>query len=111
MVTVTYRGDRGRQYPPDRFPLDLGLYGDLDFELQRTTKDLHQELYRIADTLQRWSASGGGGLLALSPEDVRERLTVRGRPQSPAPATPSTPAKVGPMGRLLKVVGRLRRRH
>jgi hypothetical protein len=106
MVTVAYQGDHGRQYPPDTFPLDLGLYGDLEFETPGTIKDLYHELHNIARTLDRWSASGiGGGLLALSPAEVGDRLTIRTRPTTPPP-----PAKVGPVRRLLEVAGRLRHR-
>jgi hypothetical protein len=71
-ATVSYRGDRGREYPPETYPLDLSLYGDLEPEWQKTIKDLHEELRKIGGTLERWSASGGG-LLVLSREDQRRR--------------------------------------
>jgi hypothetical protein len=118
-ATVSYRGDQGREYPPDTYPLDLGLYAGIIPDWQKTTKDLHEELQKIARTLERWSAGIGSGLLVTTPEDQRRRreaLVVSQIPQEPRVVDQAAVSGPRPSngrarlaGRLLEVVGRLRR--
>jgi hypothetical protein len=85
-VTVRYRSDRG-EYPPDTFPLDLGVYADLEQIDRSPWKDLKGELDKLTGVLRAWSQRTERGILVLSPKDVRRRQAAtrrrfRDRPHS-----------------------------
>lgn len=79
-VTVTHEGEeRNRLFRSpvsesfkDTMVLDLSIYSNLTHITRRGEHDIHERLKEIRDLLKKWSATGGG-LLALSPEDVHER--------------------------------------
>lgn len=71
-ATVEYRGEGGRKFT-HRMDLDLGLYRNTSPVHAKTLDDVHKELEKIAKTLDDFKASGGDGLLVLSPEDVVKR--------------------------------------
>jgi hypothetical protein len=67
-VTITYRGEGGRQYT-DELDLDLDPFLGMHFIGRKGLHDIHKQLEEIAGTLQNFKA-WGGGLLAKSPADV-----------------------------------------
>ena len=67
-VTITYRGERGREYK-DELDLDLDVFLEMHFIGRKGLHDIHKQLEDIAGTLQNFKA-WGGGLLAKSPGDV-----------------------------------------
>jgi hypothetical protein len=78
-VKVAYDGERGRSYS-DEIVLDLGVYRD---RLSMRTYEIHdvgQTLEKIQGELQKWTAMGGG-LLRLSPTELRDRFHP---PEEPA---------------------------
>lgn len=56
----------------DRITLDLAIYRNMMRTTRRGLHDVHERIKEIGDLLRRWTASGGG-LLRLSPDDVRAR--------------------------------------
>lgn len=74
----------------DEMTLDLSIYRNLTHITRRGQRDIHERLREIGAMLKKWSASGGSGLLALNPEDVRQRdegRLARLREQEEKPAT------------------------
>jgi hypothetical protein len=59
-VTVTYEGERGRSYV-DEMVLDLGIYRNISYIEQHTIHDVHKQLKKIADSVDRWGAGVGRG--------------------------------------------------
>lgn len=76
VVTITYRGDGYRKPFKERMDLDLGLYRNTSPIRLKGLHEMHAELATIAKALEHFKASGGDGLLALSPEDLAERDTA-----------------------------------
>jgi hypothetical protein len=72
-VKVSYRGDPGDRPYTEEMDLDFGLYWNRRFITLRDIHDVHKQLETIAKEIQRWRPGVGSGLLAVSPEDVRER--------------------------------------
>lgn len=70
-VDVSYEGERGRRYQ-ERVPLDLGVYRNLEYVTTHTIHDVHARLKEIRDVIKKWSTTGGG-LLVVTPHDVRRR--------------------------------------
>ncbi len=70
-VEVTYEGELGRRYE-ETLTLDLGVYRNLEYVTTHTVHDVHARLKEIRDVIKRWTTTGGG-LLVLSPDDVRRR--------------------------------------
>ena|ERR1700730_6920498 len=58
-VTITYRGDGGREYK-DELDLDLDVFLEMHFIGRRGLHDIHKQLEDIAGTLQNFKAWGGG---------------------------------------------------
>jgi len=73
VVTITYRGDGYRKPFKERMDLDLGLYRNTSPIRLKGLHEMHAELATIAKALEHFKASGGDGLLAVSPEDLAER--------------------------------------
>jgi hypothetical protein len=80
-VTVSYEGEALRRWPRkakrerwvEPITLDLGLYRKMLRVTRHGLHDIHERLKEIETELQKWSASGGRGLLRLSPDEVRAR--------------------------------------
>lgn len=72
-VKVSYWGDPGDRPYTEEMDLDFGLYWNRRFITLRDIHDVHKQLETIAKEIQRWRPGVGSGLLAVSPEDVRER--------------------------------------
>jgi hypothetical protein len=53
--------------------LDFGLYWNRRFITLHDIHDVHKQLEIIAKEVQRWRPGIGSGVLAVSPEDVRNR--------------------------------------
>jgi hypothetical protein len=71
VAKLSYSGDDGTKYP-DEMDLDLGVYRNMHFIHRQDLNDIAKHLEKIAGTLDDFKA-WGGGLLALSPEDVAKR--------------------------------------
>lgn len=79
-VTIRYEGEDlkhlirrdEREQFEDEIALDLSIYMNLTHVTRRGEHDIHERIKEIGEVLKGWSASGGG-LLALSREDVRNR--------------------------------------
>ena len=94
VVTIKYRGEGYRKPFKDRMDLDLGLYRNTSPIRLNGLHEIHAQLVKIAAALEHFKASGGGGLLALSPEDLAGREAAwRSQHSAPAQseATPSAP--------------------
>ncbi len=72
-VRLTYDWDGGDPLPPDELRLDLDLYRPLRVIERKTVHDLSETLDAIHGQLEKWTAGLDGGLLVLSPEDLRRR--------------------------------------
>lgn len=71
-VTIDYESDVPARTYTDAITLDLGIYVNLLHVERRDLHDVHERLKEIQGEIKRWSATGGG-LLTLSPDDVRKR--------------------------------------
>jgi hypothetical protein len=71
-VKVKYRGDGRRRAYEEPLDLDLGLFRNMQFIRQKGLDDIAKELERLRQRVDDFKAFGGG-VLALSPEDVRKR--------------------------------------
>ena len=72
-VKVSYRGDPGDRAYREMMDLDFGLYWNRRYITLRDIHDVYKQLEIIAKEVQRWRPGIGSGLLAVSPDDVRER--------------------------------------
>jgi hypothetical protein len=72
-VRITYRGDPGNRPYSEEMDLDFGLYWNRRFITLHDIHDVHKQLEIIAKEVQRWRPGIGSGVLAVSPEDVRNR--------------------------------------
>lgn len=94
VVTIKYRGEGYRKPFEERMDLDLGLYRNTSPIRLNGLHEIHAQLVKIAGALEHFKASGGDGLLALSPEDLANREAAwrsqyLARAQSePAPVAP-----------------------
>jgi hypothetical protein len=70
-VIVRYRGELPHDYEDEQI-LDLGIYRNLLHVNRRTIHDVAERLKEMKDELHKWTATGGG-LLTLSPEELRTR--------------------------------------
>jgi hypothetical protein len=70
-VSVTYSGRRGKPYH-ERVDLDFGLYWNRMYVTVRDLHDVHKELSGIHQEMRKWTGAFGG-LLSVTPEDVRQR--------------------------------------
>lgn len=70
-VTVTYKGDDEIEYE-DQMDLDLGVYRNMRFVQRYGVHDIYKKLDEMASTLKDFKA-WGGGVLALSPDDLAKR--------------------------------------
>lgn len=116
-VRLTYEGEGGREFT-DEQRLDLDLYRSMRMAERETVHDVSKTLKSIERHLGGWSAASGG-LLVTTAEDQRRRheaLLLSRLPQEPLTAEQA--AVNGPAtfngrmrltGRLLEVLGRLRR--
>ena len=71
-VTITYKDDKDDPYT-EHLDLDLGVFHSMEFIHQHGLNDIHEQVKKIAETLDGFTA-WGGGLLALSPEDLVKRV-------------------------------------
>jgi hypothetical protein len=109
-VRLTYEWDGGDPLR-DELRLDLDLYRPLRRIRRETVHDVSKRLDAIHRRLDRWSASRGG-LLVLSPEQKRQRYeeSFAALRQHQAAEQAAEGGRAGLAGRLLGMVGRLRRR-
>lgn len=70
---VQYTDDTGKRPFDERMNLDLGVYWNLTFVERHGIHDAHARLKEIRDIFKKWTASSGGGLLHVSPDEVAER--------------------------------------
>jgi hypothetical protein len=70
-VKITYQDNEGAHYA-DEMDLDLGVYRDMHFTPRYGLHDVYKKLEEISSTLKDFKAFGGG-LLRLSPADVKKR--------------------------------------
>jgi hypothetical protein len=73
-VTVTYQGQAGTKRYEEKIDLDFGLYWNRMYMTVRDVHDLHRELETIRKEVQKWTASFGGGILRVTPDDVEKRV-------------------------------------
>jgi hypothetical protein len=108
-VRLTYEWDGGDPLS-DELRLDLDLYRPLRQVRRHTVHDVSKTLDAIHRQFEKWTA-GGGGLLVLSPEDRRRRneeIMSELKERHAAERTAEN-GRVRLGGRLIEVVGRLRR--
>jgi hypothetical protein len=72
-AAIEYTDENRRRHFKETIVLDLGIYWGIVPGERKDIHDLHKPLSEISKTLEKWSATGGG-LLRVSPADVRERL-------------------------------------
>jgi hypothetical protein len=108
-VRLTYEWDGGDPLS-DELRLDLDLYRPLRRVTLHTVHDVNETLKKIVQRFDRWTA-GHDGLLVLPPEDRRRRneqvMVEMEERRGTEPAAGN--GRVRLVGRLLEVVGRLRR--
>ena len=87
-VMVVYNDDRGASHTED-MPLGFGGYKNLEYIQRHTIHDVHKQLKKIADAVDRWGAGlgHGSGILVVTRDDKRKdralaRRHFRARPQS-----------------------------
>jgi len=90
-VTITYKGEKQREYT-EVLDLDLGVFQSMEFIRQYGLTDIYKEMERMTRTLDNFKA-WGGGLLAVSPEDLEKRVEdgMRERGEELAEANPPPP--------------------
>jgi hypothetical protein len=113
-VTVTYEGERGRSYA-DEMVLDLSIYRNISVIDQHTIHDVHKQLKKIADSVDRWGAGvgHGSGLLVVTRDDKREdhaRAVRRFRARSDASFAPRESSEPRAQWELRRLRQRLARR-
>ena len=72
-VTIRYRGDPGDRFYEEAMDLDFGLYWNRRSITLRDIHDVHKQVEAIAKEMRKWRPGLGSGILAVTPEDVRER--------------------------------------
>jgi len=115
-VRLRYDGERG-PLPADEQWLDLELYWNMLSVDRDTIHDVSKTLTKLLRRFEQWSAGPEGGLLVLSPDDKRRRdgeffawvEEERAAEQAALDGQPSSNGGVRLAGRLLEVLGRLRR--
>jgi hypothetical protein len=109
-VRLTYEWDGGDPLS-DELRLDLELYRPLRRIAPRTVHDVSKTLDAIHRQFEKWTAGVDSGLLVLSPEDRRRRndeiMAEMEERRGAERAAGNGRARLA--GRLLEVVGRLRR--
>jgi hypothetical protein len=115
-VRLSYDWDGGDPIR-EELRLDLDLYRPLRRVMLGTTHDVNQTLDKIRRLLDKWSAGFEGGLLVLSPEDKRRRdgefrawVDEEHAAEQAATVQATGGARAGLARRLLRAVGRPRRR-
>lgn len=73
-VTVSYLGQSGGTRYEEKIDLDFGLYWNRRSITRRDAHDIHKELKAISKEMAKWTATHGGGLLSITPADVRDRV-------------------------------------
>jgi hypothetical protein len=115
-VTLRYDGERG-PLPADEQHLSLEVYYNVLSVDRDTVHDVSKTLTKLLRRFEQWSAGPEGGLLVLSPDDKRRRdgeffawvEEERAAEQAALDGQPSSNGGVRLAGRLLEVLGRLRR--
>jgi hypothetical protein len=109
-VRVTYEWDGGGPLS-EELRLDLDLYLPLRRIQPHTIHDVSKTLDKIHRQFEKWTAGLDGGLLVLSPEDQQRRneeILAEMRARRAAEQAEGN-GRMRLTGRLLQVVGRLRR--
>lgn len=75
-VTVRYEGPLGRQYEPDRYPLDLSMYYGSALP-PKGLSELVDEVEKIRKELAKWTYSGRGLRVNATNREKRERVQLR----------------------------------
>lgn len=70
-ATISYTDEDGGRDYEEKFVLDLELYRYLSTVTRHTIHDVHKQLAELNRTLNKWSASVGSGMIAMSPEEAR----------------------------------------
>lgn len=73
---VSYDDSEGERHFDDTMSLDLGVYWGLQRVERSDLHDVHQRIVELVRVLESWSARGGG-LLAMSEQEVRTREEAR----------------------------------
>jgi hypothetical protein len=109
-VRLTYEWDGG-PLPSEELRLDLDLYRPLRQVRRHTVHDVSKTLDKMHRQFEKWTAGLGDGLLVLSPDDRRRRneeIMSELDERRPTEQTAGN-GQVRLAGRLLEVVGRMRR--
>lgn len=83
-VTLRYRGEGDRTYA-EPIRLDLGILRRMEYVHRRDIHDVHDELKKVRETFERWTASNrlGKGVLIRTTDELRaeaeEHLVERER--------------------------------
>lgn len=72
-VTVRYSDQTGKRNFEESMDLDFGLYWNRLSVTLYDIHDVHKQLSAIADELAKWTATPGGGILEVTPKDMRDR--------------------------------------
>jgi hypothetical protein len=72
VATVTYTDEKGKRSFREKMNLDLDQYMHMHFVTRRGLHDIYEQLDQMRRVMEKWSWSGGHGLLTLSPEVGRK---------------------------------------
>jgi hypothetical protein len=72
-VTVRYCDQTGKRNFEESMDLDFGLYWNRLSVTLYDIHDVHKQLSAIAGELAKWTATPGGGILEVTPKDMRDR--------------------------------------
>ncbi len=92
-VHLRYEGERGQRFE-EEVVLDLGVYRNILYFTRHNIHDVHDQLKKIADTLQKWNSSWGG-LKVLSPREERRKREDWYRRREELQAKAAEPAAKG----------------
>jgi hypothetical protein len=110
-ATLRYEGERG-PLPVDTQYLDLDQYRNLLEVTRYTIHDVYKVLDRMGKRMDDWTATLGG-LLVLTPDDVRRRhediRVEREAEDAPTEGHAAGNGRYRLMGQLVEVISRLRR--
>lgn len=72
VATVRYKDEKGKRPFKETYNLDLDQYMNMQFVTNHGLDDIYKELERLRRAMEKWTWSGGRGLVAMTPEEGRK---------------------------------------
>jgi len=72
IARVSYTDEKGKRPFNETLSLDLDQYMEIRAVTRHGLHDIHSQLDKIGKTLEKWTWSGGSGLIAMTPSESRE---------------------------------------